>query len=421
MSLFSALNTGVSGLNASSDNLSVIGDNIANADTTGFKSSRATFEEMFSQSLIGGAGTIGTGTRTGAVEKILTQGSLQNTGVPTDLALQGGGMFVVHGTHAGQTGTFFTRDGGFTVDRSGYLVNSAGLRVQGFPADAKGSINPSLNDLQVGNSVSAPQPTSSVTIKANLQADAPVLAGWDPANPATTSNFSTTVTVYDSLGQQHSTNVYFCKTADGAWDWHAMADGGGVSGGTAGTPSEIATGTLSFDANGAMTATTQTGSFTPAGATQPQALNFDFGSATSPGVTQFASTSEVSFLNQDGYGSGSLSDIQVGSDGVVTGVFSNGQTRALSQVAIASFSAADQLSRAGANLYSAAPGSGLPNIGTAQTGGRGSIVAGALEQSNVDISGQFVEMIAAQRNFQANSKTIQTADALLNELMQMKH
>jgi flagellar hook protein FlgE len=427
MSLLTALSSGTTGLQASSLELSVVGDNIANANTVGFKSGRAAFEDALSQTVIGGNGQIGLGARLGGVQKILTQGALASTGLATDLALQGNGFFVVRGAHAGQTGTFYTRDGQFTVDDDGYLVNLEGLRVQGFPADPAGALAGLPDDLLVGTASAQPRATTRLTLKANLQADAAVpTAAWDPASPGATSNFSTTMTVYDALGAAHAVQVYFRKTGDGAWDWHALTDGAGVAGGTAGQLTEIAGGTLAFGDGGELTAMTQSSSFTPAGQAAPQPLDFSFGDPTSAGgtglggVTQFSAASASTFIGQDGYGSGQLSSVRVGPEGVISGVFTNGQTRVLGQVAVAGFAAPDQLDRAGGNLLQQTPGSGQPVVGAAGSGGRASIVAGSLEQSNVDLAEQFVRLIAAQRAFQANSKTITTADQLLSELIAMK-
>ncbi len=425
MSVFSGLSIGTTGLASSSVDLSVISDNIANSSTIGFKAGRAAFEDALAQSVIGGAGQVGLGSRLQAVQKLMSQGALSTTGVATDLALQGAGYFVVSGSHNGQTGTFFTRAGQFTVDANGYLVNLDGLRVQGYSADATGAVSGAAGDLLVGTASAQPQPTGKITVKANLQADAALAPAWDPTNPAGTSTFSTSVSVYDSLGTAHQTQVFFSKTAAG-WDWHAMTDGGGLTGGTAGQLTEVANGTLTFDTQGRLSAVTQASSFDPLGAVNPQALSFDFGDPTGTGgtgllgVTQFAAQSATTFVGQDGYGSGQLSSISIDSQGAISGIFTNGQTRTLGQVAVAGFSAPDQLDRVGGNLYAQSQASGQPVLGTAGSGGRASITSGALEQSNVDLADQFVKLIAAQRTFEANSKTITTADQLLSELIQMK-
>ncbi|HVP67263.1 MAG TPA: flagellar hook protein FlgE [Anaeromyxobacteraceae bacterium] len=424
MSLFTAMSSATSGIESSSTDLSVIGNNIANASTVGFKQGRADFETALSQTLIGGNGQVGLGSDVATVQTIMTEGSLTNTGNTTDLALQGNGFFVLSGSYAGQQGTFYTRDGQFTVDKNGYLVTQQGLQVQGFQANAAGVLSGVPSSLQVGNVQAQPVATANVTLKANLDASATVPPAWDPANPTTTSNFSSSVTVYDSLGSAHAVQIFFRNTG-GGWEWHAMADGGGLTGGTAGTLTEIANGTLTFNSNGALTAYTQASNFNPLGATNPQALNFDFGNpiganGSTTGITQFAATSATTFVGQDGYSAGQLSSIQVGQNGQVSGVFSNGQTRLLGQVAVAGFQANDQLTSIGGNLYDATPAAGQAVVGAPGSGGLGSITSGALEQSNVDLSTQLVDMIAAQRAFEANSKTITTADTLLSELIQMK-
>lgn len=431
MSLLTSLASGTTGLSSASTDLSVISDNIANASTIGFKQERAAFEDALAQNVIGGSGQIGLGSQLQSVQKIMTEGALQSTGVSTDLALQGSGFFAVRGTtNDGRNGTYLTRAGQFTVDNTGYLVNLDGLRVQGYTADPLGNITSALGDVQVGNASSAPAITTAVTLKANLDSGATLQAGaWSAANAAALSNFSTSVTAYDSLGASHQIQIYFRHTTSGAgggtWDWHAVTDGGGVQGGTAGTPVDVGTGTLTFDNTGKLSGVAgQTVGFTPVGAAA-LSFNLNFGSTTATGtgldgVTQFAAASATTYVGQDGYASGQLSSIQIDKSGVVQGVFTNGQTRALAQVGVARVASPDQLSRSGGNLYAVTPGSGEVVMGAAGDGGRGFISAGTLEQSNVDIADQFVRMIAAQRAFEANSKTITTSDQLLSELIQMK-
>jgi flagellar hook protein FlgE len=431
MSLMTALYSGASGLEASSLELSVVGDNIANANTIGFKGARAAFADAMAQNLIGdtplGGGQRGLGVKLQVVQKILTQGSLVNTGLATDLGIEGSGFFAVKGSSGGQTGTFYTRAGQFTLDADGYLVSLAGLRVQGYAADPKGVIGNQLGDLQVGNASTSPLASTSITLKANLQSDAVVpAAAWDPADPVNTSNFASTATLYDSLGKAHTVDIYFRKTADGAWDWHALTDGGNLTGGVPGTATEIANGDMTFGSSGEMLTHNQTVNFNPNLAVNPQPLTFNFGDPTGTGgtgllgITQFAAPSTTSFANQDGYDSGVLVRISIDTQGQAVGVFTNGQTRPLGQVAVANFEAPDQLARTGGNLFSQTRDSGKPTIGVPAEGGRGKIVAGALEQSNVDMASEFIRMIASQRAFQANSKTLTTADQLLAELMTIK-
>ena len=427
MSLLSSLYTGTSGMQANSQELSVVGDNIANANTIGFKSNRAVFENALSQSLIGGTGETGLGTRMQAVQRIVTQGSLVSTGVATDLALQGDGLFVVKGIHGGQQGTYYTRAGQFTVDKQGFLTTLDGLRVQGNPANATGAINSALSDLNVGDQSAPPTATANITLRGNLNADAPVpAAAWDPTQPQATSNFSTSVTLYDSLGRPHQADVFYSKVSDGSWEWHALTDGANIELGTPGVATEIASGTLAFDTEGKLVDATQTSDFNPRGANLAQPLTFNFGDPTSAGgtgqagITQFANASTTTFVNQDGSTAGDLASVEVDTQGNITGAFTNGRTRVLGRVAVAEFSAPDQLRALSGNMFLETEKSGQPTIGGAGEGGRGSIIAGSLEQSNVDLASEFVRMIAAQRGFQANSKTITTADQLLNELISLK-
>jgi flagellar hook protein FlgE len=411
MSLMTALYSGASGLDANSTELSVVGDNISNANTIGFKGSRAAFADAMAQNLIGstpiGAGQRGLGVKLQMVQKILSQGSLVNTGVATDLGIEGAGFFAVRGQTNGKDGTYYTRAGQFTVDQDGYLVNLTGMRVQGYTADSTGALNATtVGDLQIGNAGTSPRPTENITLKANLQADAvsPV-DPFDPADAAGTSNFASSTTVFDSLGRSHQVDIYFRKEpTTGDWSWYALTDGGNVTGGVAGTPFQIATGTMNFDTEGRLATMTQASTFDPLGAVAPQ----------------FASPSSASFINQDGYDSGSLVRVNINSSGEIVGVFTNGQTRTLAQVAIANFEAPDQLARMGGNLFQATRTSGVPTMGQPATADRGTVVAGALEQSNVDMASEFIRMIAAQRGFQANSKTLTTADSLLAELMTIK-
>lgn len=431
MSLISSLYTGATGLEANSTDLSVIGDNIANANTIGFKQSRAAFQDAMSQQMLG-AGTassqMGLGVSLESIQKILTQGAISNTGVATDLAIDGNGFFVVSGAHNGMDGQFYTRAGQFTIDNSGTMVNLEGLHVQGYTANAAGVLGTTPGDLVLGNASWPASPTTAISAIGNLDSGAAVpTVAFDPLNAAATSNTSTSVTAYDSLGTAHQVDIFFAKTAAGAWDWHALTDGGGLTGGTAGTPTEIASGTLTFDTTGKLTAQTTTAStFNPINATNPQALTFSFGDPTSGGgtgllgVSQFAGSSGFTKTNQDGFASGSLTHIAIDKNGNINGTFTNGQTRLLGEVATALVKAPDQMDAIGGNLFSTTPNSGAATLGAAGSLGRGSIVAGGLEQSNVDLANEFVKMIAAQRAYQANGKTVVTADSLLQELMQIK-
>jgi flagellar hook protein FlgE len=437
MSLVSSLYTGQSGLEQSSTDLSVIGDNIANSNTVGYKSSRADFSTAMAQQMLGAGGVVsqvGLGAELMSVQKILTQGALNNTGVATDLALDGTGFFVAKGSHNGRQGQFYTRAGQFSMDKSGYLVNQEGLRIQGYPADPTGVVGSSAGDLKLGASSSPALKTSTVTAKANLDAGSATLAAaWDPLNPGTTSNFATSVTLFDSLGKQHQADIYFRKTGnlatgEATWTYHAMTDGSGLTGGVAGTPTEIQTGDLTFGLNGTLQSVANVaGTFNPINATQAQAITINVGDPTAVaggtgllGITQFSSASGATSVAQNGYGSGELANISLDKEGKVLGAFTNGQSRVIGQLTIALVSAADQMERAGGNLFAETTQSGTATLGKAGSGGRAGVVAGALENSNVDLSNEFIKMITAQRNYQANAKTVSTADQLLAELMNLK-
>ncbi|MFO0592289.1 MAG: flagellar hook protein FlgE [Polyangiaceae bacterium] len=428
MSITNAMYAGVSGLSAESGALGVVGDNVANTNTVGFKQSRALFEDV----LGGAAGTrdaLGAGVRMARAQQIFAQGTLLTTGQSSDLALSGDGFFVVHGTVDGLSGDFYTRAGQTSLDSTGTLVNGQGLALMGYKANADGSIGSQLGPVQVSTAALAPKPTKDIDITANLDSSAaPPLAAWDPLDPSGTSNFSTSITVYDSLGAAHSLDVYFRANGSGAWEYHTMANGAEVVGGQPGVQSEIAQGSLTFTPEGALQdSQLMVGGTVDWNNAQPQqALNFNFGNPISAGgtgfggTTQFASPSAVSAQGQDGYASGALSGIQVDPSGVVNGVYTNGQKIAVAQLAIAKFASNEGLGRMGHNLWARTRESGEPLLGAAGTGGRASVSSGALEQSNVDIAQQFVDMISHQRAFQANSKTITTADEMLQNIVELK-
>jgi flagellar hook protein FlgE len=431
MSINSAMYAGVSGLTAETSALGVVGDNVANTNTIGFKQSRAVFADVLGAAV--GTHSVGSGVNMTRTQQIFAQGALVNTGQATDIALSGDGFLVVNGTVDGLKGNFFTRAGQLTMKNDGSLVTADGLSVQGYQADATatGLFSTSLGGLKLPSAPIPPKATSTVKVLANLdaQATSPV-AAWDPLAPSTTSNLATSMTVYDSLGNGHAVDVYFRKTGPGAWDYHALAKGSEISGGPATGNVEIAAGTLNFDPTGALQTSASTaggGTVSFDGATASQPLTFDFGKPTSvpgatglDGLTQYGSPSTISAQSQDGYASGSLSGVKIDSDGVVNGVYTNGQTIAAGQIAIAKFQSNDGLGRAGHNLWVATRESGDAALGAVGQGGRAALVSGSLEQSNVDVTQQFVELISHQRAFQANSKTITTADQMLQELMTIK-
>lgn len=417
-----AMNSGVSGLLAEQRALGVVGDNIANVNTVGYKAERAIFEDVLGHSILAGtsSGLPGAGVAIGAIKQIYTQGSLNTTGIATDVALSGDGFFVVNGSVDGVTGNFFTRAGQFTLDKDGYLVNPNGLQVQGYAANGDGTYSASLSSIQAPTSSIQPRATQMATITANLDAnETPPVNAWGDANStfASQANFSTTMTVYDTLGNSHTMDIYFRNTAAGAWDWHAVMDGADTG----------STGSLTFGTNGALTSVTGTTvNFAPTNA-DPMAIELNFGTPGAAGeppvpgsMTGFASGSNVSSQSQDGYTSGDFSGIAIDGQGVVMGLYTNGQKLAISQMAVAKFRSNDGLGRAGESLWIDTRESGPAAMGTAATGGRGSVSSGAVESSNVDLATEFVSLIEHQRSFSANSKTITTADEMLQELINIK-
>ena len=429
MSILRAMYAGVSGLTAETGALGVVGDNVANTNTVGFKESRAIFSDVLG-SAVGGHES-GSGVRMARTQQIFAQGALVNTGQATDVALSGDGFLVVSGVVDGSKGNFYTRAGQLTLKNDGSLVNTDGLVVQGYASDpaTPGKFTTALGGIKLPSAPIPPKPTTEMKVAANLDASAtaPTLP-WDPASPGATSNFATSMTVYDSLGNGHALDVYFRQTAPGAWDYHVLAKGSEVAGGPPTGSVEVGGGTLAFNTAGALAAAAPTGAGTVNfnGATAAQPLKLNFGTPLSAGgtgvdgLTQYSSPSSVGAQSQDGYASGALSGVKIDGDGTVNGVYTNGQTIAAGQLAIAKFQSNDGLGRAGHNLWVATRDSGDAALGGVGTGGRGALVSGTLEQSNVDVTQQFVELISHQRAFQANSKTITTADQMLQELMNIK-
>ncbi|HEX2731325.1 MAG TPA: flagellar hook protein FlgE [Polyangiaceae bacterium] len=437
-----ALHTGVTGLRAEGEAIGVVGDNIANVNTVGFKRERSIFQDILGHSILAGTSSAlpGSGVKVGKIQQLFDQGSLSNTGVATDLALSGDGFFVVKGTVEGLTSNFYTRAGQFTLDKDGFLVNAGGLNVQGYASNGDGTYAASLSSLQAPTSSITPRATEKVTVTANLDAGSKVIddpanpgnpLAFDIADPANSSQFSTTMTVYDSLGNGHTLNVYFSKTADNAWDYNVTANSADLASGAGPDPETVVGGgTLDFTTDGALNTFTET---TPValnftgGATQAQAVEMDFGPDITndltdglSGTTQFGSPSNVSSQAQDGYASGDFSGVAVDGQGVVMGLYSNGEKLAIGQLAIAKFRSNDGLGRAGNSLWIETRESGSAAMGTAASGGRGAVSSGALESSNVDLAEEFVGLIEHQRSFSANSKTISTADEMLQELINIK-
>jgi flagellar hook protein FlgE len=418
--------TGISGLDSYSEAMSVIGNNIANVNNVGFKASRISFEDVLSQNLVGATGQfqIGRGVQVASVQRLFGQSSFQTTSSATDLAIDGDGFFIVS-----QDGvTHYTRAGQFFMNEEGRLVNQRGYALQGWTLDPNGNINSGLVDINLSTISSAPQPTSDIQIHVNLDVNETVIANpWDVNTPADTSNYSTPITVYDALGNSHLVSVYFRKLNNTTWDWHAVLDQGELEGGTAGVNQEVASGSLVFT-DGRLQSEALSTPFTAQffGTSGAQTIAMDFGQSLSEGgtgldgSTEFAGGSTTKFLSQDGFSQGNLISIQIDEEGVVSGIFSNGQSRSLYQVALARFTSPWGLTSIGGNLFSETTNSGPPIVGQAGSSGLGQIASNSLELSNVDLATEFVEMIKTQQAFDANSRVITTTDEMLQEVVNLK-
>jgi flagellar hook protein FlgE len=405
MGILSSMFTAVSGLNAYGNALAVIGNNVANVGTVGFKSSRAAFAELVSASLSSANMQVGLGVHLNAVQGNFTQGSLNTTGNTLDLAVDGDGFFQLANTSGA---TFYSRAGQFQVDRLGQVTDPNGALLQGYQATASGVITGAIGNITLASTNSAPQATTVAMIKANLDATAtaptPAFSITDP----TSYNFSTSQTIYDSLGSAHDVTFYFVKTATAnTWDLYRQIDGGAATAAT----------DLVFTSSGALsTGGSQALSFTIAGgAATPQTVTVDF-----TNMTQFGASSAVLDQTQNGYASGSLQRVTVDTQGEVVAQFTNGQTRTLAQVVLNRFANPQGLVRSGDNLFIQSNGSGSPVVGAPGNNGLGRVISGALEQSNVDLGKEFVDMIVTQRAFQANSRAITTSDEMLQELVNLK-
>lgn len=459
-----SLYSGVSGMQNHQTRLDVIGNNVSNVNTTGFKRGRVNFQDMISQQLSGAAKPtteiggvnpkeVGLGVMTASIDTIFTQGNLQSTGVATDVAIQGNGFFVLKNGEE----SFYSRAGAFGLDSEGTLVNPAnGFRVQGWMADE-------LNGEMVLNTASNPEDliipvgskdpakaTTNVNFACNLNKNTPeILEGASPADIAR-GTWATEFKVYDSFGNDHNLAVSFARVPGNPNQWQAtvlvdpdQADATQTRVGLGTTDGTENTFLVNFDNTGTLLSVTDSAgnntnpegeiilqtSFNVVGANPDeegnparQTLNINLGTIGSQKntVTQSASQSSTKAFYQDGYTMGYLDNFKIDSSGIITGVYSNGTNRTIGQIALATFTNQGGLEKAGDNTYVESNNSGLANIGTSGIAGKGSLLAGALEMSNVDLTEQMTDMIVTQRGFQASSKTIQTADTLLDTVMSLK-
>lgn len=400
----------LTGLQADSVALNTIGNNLANLNTTAFKKQTTTFQDLFYQNIgtsgSGDALQIGVGTRVSGTSSSFAQGSLTTTQSATDMALSGNGFFLVQ---RGQSQAL-TRAGNFQIDASGHLITTNGESVMGYGVKSGAvNLNGGLIGLQlpVGQSETA-QPTTNVTMTTSLDSSAVV-----------GTRFTSPVQLFDSLGQSHSATVSYTKTGPLTWDYAVGLPAGDATG----TPANTS-GTLTFNSAGTLVrpAANVAGMTFPGLVDGASDLSFNFNvydTSGAPTVTQTAGSSNTSSTAQDGFSAGAYQGFSVDGQGVVSASFSNGRTAKVGQVAVALVSNTDGLTRSGANDYLATDASGGITVGTANVGGRGTIEGAALEQSNVDISAEFSDLIVAQRAFEANSKTVTTFDSVTQQAINM--
>jgi len=416
----------LSGLNAASANLRVIGNNVANASTTGFKKSRVEFADIYAASTLGvSANATGSGVKISAVKQEFSQGNIDFTNNNLDMAISGEGFFRLN-----ENGTTkYSRAGGFGVDRAGFVVNSENQRLTGYQADSSGSITGALGDVQLSTQDLSPNATTSVTLTANLDSSEAVPGVNFNKDDAATYNHSTSLTTYDSRGNALLQTLYFQKSGASTWNMYSyLTDPSGAdtemvpAGGTGGLtpPTPVA---LTFSADGAITTvspgTGAIANYDPATiaslGSSPIDIDIDINN-----ITQFGTNFGVNELLQDGYTTGRLSGVDVGESGVITARYTNGQSLTLAQVALANFSNQNGLLQLGDTTWAETFESGSALVGAAGTGPLGLIQSGALEGSNVDLTEQLVNMITAQRNFQSNAKVIETADTITQTIINIR-
>ncbi len=411
----------VSGLNAASSNLDVIGNNIANSATSGFKSATASFADMFAGS------QTGMGVKVAAITQDFSDGTTTTTNRGLDVALSGNGFFRLTDASGG---VFYSRNGQLSLDENRNLVNSQGLSLTGYPATgtpptiAQGAQPVPLN---IPNTMMIAKASTTGTMAANLNSSdkIPATATFSSSDPSS-YNYVNTITTYDSLGNSHDNNVYFVKSTTPENSWKVYTQD------TSATPVTAAAqiGNLNFSANGTLTSTTNTdGSATTVplafdlpmntaanGATTPQVVSLSFQGS----IQQNTGSNSIGTLKQNGYAAGQMTGYQINDDGTIAGVYSNQQTQLLGQIVLSNFSNPEGLKSEGDNVWSSTQSSGQPITGLAGAGGFGNMTSGALEASNVDLSKELVNMIVAQRNYQSNAQTIKTQDSILNTLVNLR-
>ena len=421
-----SFSAGLSGLNANALYLTVIGNNLANINTVGYKSSTVSFMDLVSQNVGGSGGNpmqVGLGVTVGSVSPVFSQGSVESTREATNVAIQGNGFFVVKGSE----GTSYTRAGNFSLDNTGTLVTPDGYKVQGYtqidPATGLVVTGGQPTDITVPPGVLRP-PVATTTFRALTNLDASAAVG---------TTFSSSVQMYDALGPAHVVTFTYTKTGPGAWSYQASVPGAEVVGGTPGTPFKIpagngGSGTLTFSSDGRLmtvngSAPADVTITTPAwlNGAAASVVNWDIMDTNGvPSLTGYSSGSATSSITQNGSAPGMIQNVSVSADGTILATFGAGQTVPIAQLALAMFNNPKGLVKAGSNRYGESQAAGIANVGAAGMGGRGTLIGSALEQSNVDIAEEFTKMILAQRGYQASAKTITVSDEVLVDTLNIK-
>lgn len=409
----SSFSVPLSGLNAANTALDIVGNDLANLSTTGYKNNTVSFYDLVSQSIGGGSLQIGGGVSATQSQAQFTQGSIQQTGGAFDGAIQGNGLFLLQ-TAGGATE--YTRAGNFQLDKNGDLVTGNGEFVQGWSA-VGGTINtsgPTGNITIPSNSLQTPSATTEFSLNMNLQAGAAV--------GSADGTFSAPIQVVDSLGQTHELTVNFTETAANAWTYTVTIPGADLTAGTAGTPSQLATGSIAFNSNGILTTPAPPGQIPikvtglADGATD-MSMNWNLITNQAPTITQFAQSSAISGSSQDGIPAAQVTNVSLANGGAIVAQFSDGDTSVIGQVALAFVANPDSLISVGNSNFQLGADTATPVVGVPGTGNLGTIEGGALEASNVNIATEFTNLIVYQSFYQANSRVISTQDALIQNLL----
>lgn len=413
----------LSGLNAASRTLEVIGNNVANASTVGFKQSQASFADVFASSLASGsASQIGIGTQLTQVAQQFTQGNITVTNNPLDIAINGNGFFRVQEPSGN---VLFTRNGQFQLNSEGFITNPTGMFLTGYPASADGTLDTNLGPLRISFNSGNPSPTNAASIGMNL--DSAAVATVVPFDRTNSQSYhhTTSMTVYDSLGNARTLQTYHVKTGTNTWDVYATINGHPIRSGAPLAFAPVAT--LNFNGDGTVNNIDMAGWNDPAreipdldAAGNPigaDPLSFDL---SFEGVTQFSGGFSVSQLRQNGYPRGELAGFNVGADGIITGRYTNGASMVLGQIELATFRNPNGLQSAGNNVWTATAASGEPTPNLPGQGNAGVLQASTVEESNVDLTAELVKMITAQRFYQANAQTIKTQDQAMQTLVNLR-